>query len=245
MDEVVGWVDQLWRHPVKSMQGERVPSALLADGGIPHDRHWGVRSVTDPSKVLAGKRTPRLLEAMARVTARGELEVTLPDGSKLRPGPDADAALSAWLGEPVTLEEADPAKPGVYEVPMDDEIVEVPFRPGTFQDSRSSNLHLLSWPTIGGEDVRVYRPNVVLLTDIDEFGEDAWVGRTMRLGKAEVTITKPCMRCVLVAQPQPGIEADRGRLTRLAHRDLTLGVYARVTAPGRVAVGDLVTLLAE
>lgn len=243
MDEVVGWVDQLWRHPVKSMQGERVPSVELGDGGVPYDRHWGVRSTGDPSKVLAGKRTPALLQAMARMTAQGELEVTLPDDTKVRPGPDADAALSAWLGEPVQLEEADPERPGVYEVPMDGEILEMPFRPGTFQDSRSSNLHLLAWPTLDGEDVRVYRPNVVLLADLEPFGEDAWVDRTLRLGKAEIAITKPCTRCVLVTHPQPGIDGDATRLTRLAERGLNLGVLARVTVPGRVAVGDLVTLL--
>ena len=237
----VGRVAQLWRYPVKSMQGERLPSAHLGDGGMVGDRRWGVRS---GERVLAGKRTPLLLEALARTTAAGGLEVRLPGGACVVPGPAADEALSAWLGEAVHLDEADPGRPASYEVPdVDDGTVRlVPCPPGSFQDSRSSNLHVLAAVTAGDEDVRVYRPNVVLDADVGRFGEDDWVGGVLTIGAAEVEVTKPCGRCALVVQPQPGIEADRSRLTSLRDRGSALGVLARVVTPGRVRVGDSVTL---
>lgn len=228
-------VAQLWRYPVKSMQGERVAALRLGEIGAEHDRQWGVRS---GDRVLAGKRTPQLLEAMARVTASGGVEIRLPDGAIAD-----DAALSAWLGEDVRLEEAGASSPAVYEVPDVDggAVREVPCPPGSFQDSRSSNLHLLAWPTVGDDDVRVYRPNVVLDAEVAPFGEDEWVGRVLRVGAAEVAVTKPCTRCLLVCQPQPGVDADRTRLTRLRDRGLALGVLARVVAPGVVRVGDAVS----
>jgi uncharacterized protein YcbX len=234
-------VAQLWRYPVKSMQGERLPAVTLGPGGVVGDRRWGV---LDGTTVLAGKRTPQLLEATARVTAAGAVEVRLPGDRCVTAGPEGDGALSGWLGRPVRLEEASPDRAASYEVPEDDGAVRsVPCPPGSFQDSRSSDLHLLTARTAGGDDVRVYRPNVVLDADVAPFGEDEWVGRTLRIGPAEVAVTKPCARCVLVVHPQPGIEGDRARLTRLRDRGAALGVLARVTVPGVVRVGDPVELL--
>jgi uncharacterized protein YcbX len=234
-------VAQLWRYPVKSMQGERLPTVRLGENGVVDDRRWGVR---DGERVLAGKRTPLLLEGLPRVTAAGGVEIRLPGGTCVTPGPEGDEALSAWLGQPVRLEEADPERPAAYEVPDDDGTIRLaPCPPASFQDSRSSNLHVLTFATAGDDDVRVYRPNVVLDADVAPFGEDEWVGRVLRFGTAEVTVTKPCVRCVLVTQPQPGIEPDRDRLARLRGRGAALGVLARVTVPGQVRVGDPVEVL--
>jgi len=37
--EVLG----LWRHAVKSLQGERLESACFEDDGLVGDRRWGIR----------------------------------------------------------------------------------------------------------------------------------------------------------------------------------------------------------
>ncbi len=124
--------------------------------------------------------------------------------------------------------------------------------PGTFVDL--SAVHLLSSTSLrslsadgAGYDVRRFRPNV--LVDVDEmddgaqsaaeFPETAWVGATVRIGTSAMYVTVPTIRCVMPTRPQPGLELDRGLTRQLAARtDRFLGVYADVTGPGLLRVGD-------
>ena len=40
-------IAQLWRYPVKSLLGERLPTAHLVDDGIEGDRMWGIQDRCD------------------------------------------------------------------------------------------------------------------------------------------------------------------------------------------------------
>jgi uncharacterized protein YcbX len=96
--EVVG----LWRHAVKSLQGERLESARFEDDGLVGDRRWGIRDLRT-GRILTARRRPELLGAVASYD--GELPViTLPDGcTAVGPGQGTDGLLSRWLGSPVSL----------------------------------------------------------------------------------------------------------------------------------------------
>lgn len=96
--EVVG----LWRHPVKSLQGERLETARLEQDGVEGDRRWGIRDDMT-GLLLTARRRPELLAAGA--TYDGDRpRVTLPDGrTTVGPGHETDALLSDWLGHPVSL----------------------------------------------------------------------------------------------------------------------------------------------
>lgn len=119
--------------------------------------------------------------------------------------------------------------------------------PGTFVDL--SPVHLLSTASLrslspdgDGYDVRRFRPNVLVdAASGDEFPESAWAGGDVRVGGAALHVTQPTIRCVVPTRPQPGLDLDR-RITRnLAERtDRFLGVYADVTTPGTIRVGDAV-----
>ncbi|WP_029116190.1 MOSC domain-containing protein [Mycobacterium sp. URHB0044] len=122
--------------------------------------------------------------------------------------------------------------------------------PGTFVDL--SPVHLLSTTSLASlaadaepYDVRRFRPNVLI--DVDqpdgEFPEAAWVGGDVAIGAVGLRVTNPTIRCVVPTRPQPGVELDRGLTRRLAERtDRFLGVYADVTRPGVVRVGDVVSV---
>src|SRR5262249_29837363 len=96
--EVLG----LWRHAVKSLQGERLAAARFGDGGLVGDRRWGIRDLKT-GRILTARRRPELLRAVASYD--GELPmITLPDGcTTAGPGQGTDDLLSRWLGSPVSL----------------------------------------------------------------------------------------------------------------------------------------------
>jgi len=85
-------VAELWRHPVKSLQGEPLAEAAVENSGLRGDRKWGIVD-RETGMVLTARRVPLLLLASARLTRTG-VEIALPDGEVLTaPSADADVEL--------------------------------------------------------------------------------------------------------------------------------------------------------
>ena len=95
-------------------------------------------------------------------------------------------------------------------------------------------------------DVRRFRPNFVIETTAGVAGlaEEAWCGKTIRIGELELRCEMPTPRCGMTTQPQERLAKDPSVLrTIVAAAGQNLGAYANVARPGRVAVGDSVTLI--
>ncbi len=230
-------VAELWRYPVKSLQGERLDRAEVTTDGLCGDRRFAIFDVTTGFGLTA-RRVPQLLFASAVWHDDDAVTITLPDGTIARD----DAALSEWLGRSVELRRADTGGTRTYEVPLDIETeaatswVTWNGPRGAFHDSTRARVSLVSAATIGAWHPRRFRANVVL----DGGGEDALVGASVRLGTAELAVQKPIDRCVMVTRPQPGgIERDLGVLRAInRERGGNLAIGALVATPGSVAVGD-------
>ena len=234
-------VAELWRYPVKSLQGERLDSTEVGPDGLAGDRQWALFDVAT-GYGLTARRVPDLLFLSGRLRADGHVEVVVPDGAVT----SDDAVLSDWLGRSVTLRAAADA-PGerLYENP--NEVGEVgeydwdafPGARGAFHDSSRTRVSLVSTGTLGTWDRRRFRANVVL----EGAGEDALVGRRVRLGGGELDVVKQVDRCVMVTRPQPGgIGRDNGVLKTIhRERDGCLAIGALVARTGTVAVGDELT----
>jgi hypothetical protein len=229
-------VIELWRYPVKSLQGERLATAELTRHGLAGDRGWALFDL-GTGFGLTARRHPALLHAAARMRADGGVDVTLPDGSVAAD----DDALSAWLDRPVALRGA--AEAGGtrrYENPGDTETEAAGSwrafegSPQAFHDSVA--VTLVSTATVGDRPVRRFRPNVVLAGT----GEDALVGSVVGLGTGAVALTTRVQRCVMVTRAQPGgIAVDRDVLRRIhRERDGVLAVGGPVVRAGTVRVGD-------
>jgi uncharacterized protein len=118
MSEAVGAVAALWRFPVKSMPGERLDTAEVAEGGVVGDRAYALLEV-ETGKVVSAK-NPKLGPTMLGCRAEfvespraGDeppaVRITLPDGtSTASDSQDVDATLSKLLGRKVTLARAAP-----------------------------------------------------------------------------------------------------------------------------------------
>ncbi len=228
---------EIWRYPVKSMQGERLDSAEVTPAGLVGDRRFALFDA-DTGFGLTARRHPELLHAVARGHDDGSVIVTLPDGSAA----DDEAAFSRWLGRPVTVRGGDVPGPRDYENPDDfeDETAGAwhPFRgaTGAFHDTPEGTVSLLSTGSLGGWDRRRFRPNLLL----DGSGEEDLIGSRVRVGTAVLAVFEAIPRCVMVTRSQPGgIDRDL-EVLRSIHRDRggLLAVAASVVRAGRINRGD-------
>lgn len=127
-------VKEIWRYPVKSMQGERMEHCVLREEGIPFDRGWAVRDESR-QQITGAKRLAELLNCSARylpqtsATTVPHVEITLPGGKIPRSDSrDVHEELSNALGTKVTLWPLQPRedkdhyrqKRGPSENPMDE-----------------------------------------------------------------------------------------------------------------------------
>ncbi len=267
--QVLGVVGALWRYPVKSMQGEELNASAIDERGLRGDRAHALLDGTD-GKVGSAKnprKWPALFAFRAAYTeplAPGaplpSVVITLPDGTLTRSdSAQRDRLLSAAIGRPVSLATA-VAKPVLEEywptidgLPHQDTVTDEAMPEGTFFDL--APIHLLTTATLdrlrerypaGRSEVRRFRPNVVINTPGDQVGfvEDAWVGRTLALGKeVRLKIMKRCGRCVMTTLPQSDLPADLGILrTAVKDNQGHVGIYASVLHGGTVHRGDEVCL---
>jgi len=232
-------VVEIWRYPVKSMQGERLDFATVGDAGIVGDRSHALR---DPATgvVLTARRDPNLL------FGRG----VLVDGVGQVEGPGHglttdDEAISTWIGRQVELIGAT-GRSSTYENqadPEDDASEAIPWEgpDWSFHDSRRTQVSLVATGDIGEWDVRRFRPNLV----VDAPTADVLVGHRLRVGSLELDVVKQIDRCVMTTRPQPGgIERDLDVFRRIRdERNLFLAVGSMVHRPGEVRAGDPVEVI--
>jgi uncharacterized protein YcbX len=236
-------VVELWRYPVKSLQGEQVDAIEVTTSGLAGDRSFAIFDA-DTGFGLTARRVPELLFASARTNPDGTVTITLPDGTVAAD----DDALSDWLGRRVTLRSRDSDLDRRYENPVDFEdeanSAWLPFdgARGAFHDSARAQVSLVSTGTLAGWDRRRFRANVVL----DGDGENELVGSDVALGDATLRLIMRIARCVMTTRAQPdGIERDLDVLRTVnRERGGCLAVGALVTVPGTARVGDPLSPLA-
>jgi uncharacterized protein len=241
----IGAVKNLFRYPVKSMQGERLHEVEMTAQGIVGDRAYALREAN--GRVMTAKKWPTLLECAARYEtpptpeALAPLHITLPDGRTIQAhDPDASAVLSAVLARPVMLARAqpdqhhraeiDPAtvfgdvpvetlKPGYTAATLPDSFA---LPPGTFFDAAS--IHLLATGTLtylhrlmgGDAPVDVRRFRPNLVVDTDP-GLEGFIEDDWLGGALEIG------ECVQIVQLRPTL-----RCVMTTHPQAELGRDRRI-----------------
>jgi len=249
-DATVGSVAEIWRYPVKSMGGDRLPETMLDATGIPGDRRLALRDLGS-GKILSAKQ-PRVANALLDVDtdvdpATGAVTITV--GGRTIDTTDraaADAALSEHLGRPVRLESSvadddvyESYWPEVADVLLSDVSIDLPVAMSTAKDSfvdlaalqmvTTASLATLAALAPDSEIVtRRFRPSLVIDTDAADgtgFVENDWRGRSARLGDAAITFTDPSPRCVMTTVAQGDLPRDLEVLR-------TLPRHNRIETPG-------------
>ena len=129
----VGTVSEVWRYPVKSMQGEQLEDTAVHASGVLGDRVWAVRD-EEKQAIVGAKRIAGLLGCGASFCAPpssgvvSHVEVVLPDGDTVRSDdPSIGEKLSKAMGREITLwplqpkENLDHYKPAALDNPDDAE----------------------------------------------------------------------------------------------------------------------------
>lgn len=260
------------RHPLKSAAAEHVAEAFVGRHGLDGDRTW---TCLDADGTIGSAKQPRLWGGLLEVSAAfapedGGVTVTVPGHEPAAAGsPDADAAVSDWLGRPVRLTRTAPSQlkrhhwwpdePGMIPEwaadaePGGDDIVNVrSSADGRFFDFGA--LHLVTTGALahlGAEhgaavDPARFRPNLIL-----DLPADPEPGQRIAIGPdLVVQVSVPTPRCVIPSLAHAPAPADPGLLKTLArHRRIDVpgfgratcfGFYADILAIGTVTAGDAV-----
>ena len=105
----VGSVKEIWRYPVKSMQGEQVTQCDVSKQGVVGDRSWAIKD-NNADEIRGVRKIPKLLHCQASYVdepVRGSVpavSITTPDGEMLRAGEvECEEQLSTYLKRPVSV----------------------------------------------------------------------------------------------------------------------------------------------
>ncbi len=215
-------VTDLYRYPVKSCRGERLPAACVEPWGLAGDRRWMivdheglvVTAREHPPLVLV---TPAVEPGAIRLTSPGlpELTVSIPRDGELVPVVVWDSKLlatlasegaAAWLsvvaGEPVRLVYLDDPTRRRTNPAFSRDSDRVSFADGyplllTAESSLAALNELIAAGPRAAEGplpMRRFRPSVVVAGSAP-WAEDGW--RRLRIGPTVFRAVKGCDRCVL------------------------------------------------
>ena len=208
------YVAGLWRYPVKTLAGERLPNTALTTDGLPFDR---IVQVHGPEGVRTSRRYHKLLG----------LQGTLgDDGRPLINGHPWDSADALAL---------------VKRAAGDDAWLEAYAGPERF-DVLPLLVATDGAVEAFGRDIRRLRPNI-LIGGVEGMDETHWPGADLHIGDAIVRLDSLRGRCPMTTVDPETLERDPEVLRDIGRRfGGRLALNADVVRAGEIRVGDSVTL---
>jgi uncharacterized protein YcbX len=232
----VGTVESLWRYPVKSMRGEEMTEVFAGFSGVQGDRVFAFHSSASPADfpyLTARNQSDMILYRPRFRDSNPTLDVQTPVGHTL--GIDDPALIESLRfgideSHHLTLHRSERAMTDCQPV----SIISL------------QTVWKLAEETGTTVDKRRFRANIYLdLTNGDGFGEDQFVGHSLRLGPtAVISIRKRDGRCTMITLDPDTAEKTPALLKTVAQaHDGMAGIYGEVVIEGTVRQGDAVELI--
>ena len=259
---IIGKVESLWRYPVKSMRGEQLEEAFMGFSGLYGDRLFAFKSSAAPKGFpwFTGREQTELLRYRPRFrdpmkaqrpTNLAEAEGIAPGVTPAFAGP-ADLMVDVETPSGKMLAVDDPALIQLLTERLGDKHILTLLRSErSMTDCRPISLFSVQTARRLGEEIgatidqRRFRANIYVdLESSGGFGEDAFVGRPLRIGsKAVLSILERDPRCKMITlDPETG-ESNPEVLRKVAKsHDGMAGVYGAVIVEGTVRAGDSIEL---
>jgi hypothetical protein len=208
------YVAGLWRYPVKTLAGERLPMTTLTAEGLPFDR---IVQVHGPEGVRTSRRQHKLLGLRGTLGAEGRPLINgYPWDSA-----EALALVKRAAGDDAWLEAYD--GPERFDV--------LPLLVAT--DGAVEAF---------GRDIRRLRPNI-LIGGVEGMDETHWPGARLHIGDAIIRLDSLRGRCPMTTVDPDTLERDPEVLRDIGRRfGGRLALNADVVQGGDIRVGDAVTL---
>jgi uncharacterized protein len=235
MPDKIGEIEALFRYPVKSMRGETLDAAELGWHGLEGDRRLALQRVDDYAGFpwLTATKLPELI--LFTPERKGSAQHGLPTHVRSPEGKEMEI-----FGDELAMDVSDRHGSPVQMLHLNR---------GIFDETSISVMTLATATEIGRlaaqpPDVRRFRPNIVVsaLRQLP-FEEDEWIGGTLSFGNdsdaAAINITMRDERCAMVNyHPDTGRPASEMLKTIVRLRDNKAGVYATVSRPGLLKIGQ-------
>lgn len=258
---IIGTIDSLWRYPVKSMRGEELDEMFAGYAGVYGDRLFAFESSTNARgfPYFTGRDQRQMIRyrPLFRNPAKAARPINLADAEKHTANPLSATPAELMLdvetpdGEVFAID--DPALMELLRARIDPKH-ELTLLRSDRALTDCSPLSIFSLQTVrklADEtgltlDKRRFRANIYLdLAMSDGFAEDAFVGRSLRIGsKVTVSVLKRDGRCMMITLDPDTAEKEPAILKKVAQsHEGKAGVYATVLVEGMVRKGDVVELV--
>jgi MOSC domain-containing protein len=260
---IIGTVESLWRYPVKSMRGEELDEMFAGYAGVYGDRLFAFESSAGRKgfPFFTGRDQRQMIRYRTRFRnpEKAARPVNLSEAEKLPPGANPISANATELM--VDIETPDGKTFAIDDPALIDNLrlniegnheLTLLRSDKAITDCRPLSIFAVqSAKKLGEEtgvtvDKRRFRANVYLdLNSSDGFAEDAFVGKTLRIGsKVVVSVLERDPRCMMITLDPDTAEKSPAILKAVAqaHEGMA-GVYGAVLAEGMVCKGDSVELL--
>ena len=260
---IIGKVESLWRYPVKSMRGEELDEIFVGYAGIYGDRLFAFESSANPTgfPFLTGRDQRQMIRYRPRFRDPGKAArpVNLVQAEELSPilNPLSASATELMLDvetpDGKTFAIDDPKLIAHLRANIDAKHELKLLRSDkAMTDCRPVSIFSVQTARKLGEetgidvDKRRFRANIYVdINSLDGFGEDAFVGRSLRIGpKVTVSVTDRDGRCMMITLDPDTAEKEPLLLKKVAqaHEGMA-GVYGAVLNEGIIRKGDPVELL--
>ena len=259
-------VHSLFLYPVKSLAGMAVESFELDQFGPEHDRRWML--IDDEHQFVTQRTLPQLALIQPSLNVDGQVSLAIPGQADVRlqatehsvsvrvwrdwvegqlASVDANVAVSDYCGVPFRLVYMPATSFREVKTNLATERRRVSFADGyPLLVTNTASLDELNQRLQTPVDMRHFRPNIVV-DGAPAWSEDNW--QALVMGEGEYRVLKPCSRCVMTTvDPDTGLKAAsvqplRTLATYRRSADgIMFGMNAIHNSPGRLSVGDRVTL---
>lgn len=236
MTSRVGEISGIYRYPVKSFAGESLETCTMNTYGLYGDRFCAFVNETKEGwdSFITARNIPKMLAYKAKFIDE-EVSITSPSGCTFSWNEELLDEIQSYSKKKISMtnfKAPNPENPDLMSVDSASVLI--------ITDSSLRKLEAAWGKSL---DKQRFRANLIVSIDENSFNESNWIGKKFLVGDTELQIESYCERCTIITIDPDTLERDSSLLKIVNEQmNLRFGVYASVSKPGQVQVGQKVYL---